>query len=619
MLAATILFSWQCSFAQNTTIDTVTVTAPSPAASEAGPDAGLFEIRRSGPTNFGLAVFFRVSGTASNGVDYEKIPDAVAIPAGSLTALVPVQPIDDTLVEGAETVILQIVPSPLLCPSPACGYFIGWPSNATVIIADNDSNPGTNQPPFVRLNSPLDGEQFAAPADIDLRAYAQDPEDGFNVSVEFFEGANSLGFGVFVPTKCASPYCPYFTLVWSNVPPGKYALTARVTDSGGASSVSDPAHIRVFERPPPGVNIYATDPVATEQDPRIDIPPDTATFTVRRSDGTNESIAVFYSIGGTASNGADYQTLSGQVSIPEGAWSAEIVVKAIYDDLAEGTETVVLTLMPPCPPCLFATPPCEVAQGTNCYPIGPDSQAVAYIRDASTNQPPATNLPIVTIIATDPIAVEGQFCWSNWWWTVSGSADGWRTNLWDWRTNHCSGSNTATFVVRRAGETNSALTVFYAIGGTASNGVDYVALPGQATIPAGRRAARIELLPIDDSIPERIETVLLSLQPPPLASPGSPTAYQIGFPGRAAALILDNDQPRPPCRRLGDGMFHLCAPGTNGYSFCLHASTDLVNWTPLCTNVVTDGAVHFVDPDASEFGSRFYRVSPQPNYSPPQY
>jgi len=120
--------------AQVDLIDTVTITAPSPAASEAGPDPGLFEIRRSGPTNFGLAVFYRVSGTASNGLDYETLPGAVVIAPGSLAALVPVKPIDDALVEGPETVVLQIVPSLLLCPTPACGYDIGWPSNATVTI-----------------------------------------------------------------------------------------------------------------------------------------------------------------------------------------------------------------------------------------------------------------------------------------------------------------------------------------------------------------------------------------------------------------------------------------------------------------------------------------------------
>jgi hypothetical protein len=32
---------------------------------------------------------------------------------------------------------------------------------------------------------------------------------------------------------------------------------------------------------------------------------------------------------------------------------------------------------------------------------------------------------------------------------------------------------------------------------------------------------------------------------------------------------------------------------------------------PLCTNVVADGAIHFVDPDADGHFRRFYRVVPE--------
>src|SRR5437899_3287777 len=184
LLAA--MSSLSSAFAQSTFIDTVTITAPDPNASEAGPDPGLCEIRRSGPTNYSLSVCYRVSGTASNGVDYEGVAASVVIPQGSYTASIPVKPIDDALVEGPETVVLQIVDSPLLCPAPVCGYYIGWPSNATVTIADNDGT-GTNHPPFVRLDAPQNGEKFPGPTNIVLRAYAQDAEDGYDLTVEFFE------------------------------------------------------------------------------------------------------------------------------------------------------------------------------------------------------------------------------------------------------------------------------------------------------------------------------------------------------------------------------------------------------------------------------------------------
>jgi len=160
------------------------------------------------------------------------------------------------------------------------------------------------------------------------------------------------------------------------------------------------------------------------------------------------------------------------------------------------------------------------------------------------------------------------------------------------------------------GDTTLDLTVYYAISGTASNGVDYQTLSGQVTIPAGQHAAPITVVPIDDTIIEPIETVMLQLQSPSSTTANTPPPYVIGIPGRAAAAIVDNDSPRPPCMTLSDGSFHLCRPGTNGFCFRLEASTNLVDWTPICTNTVTEGAIHFVDPDASDSVVRFYRTSP---------
>jgi hypothetical protein len=236
-----------------------------------------------------------------------------------------------------------------------------------------------------------------------------------------------------------------------------------------------------------------------------------------------------------------------------------------------------------------------------------------------TNVPPGTNVPVVTIVATDSLAVEGPFCRSNWWWTTSWNGSNWITTSASgdptspsWRTNNCSGTNTATFSVRRSGPTNSPLTVSYTIGGTASNGIDYVTLSGHVTIAAGHRSVRIEVIPIEDSIREHTETVVVRLQSPPVTSNAAP-AYVTGFARHAAALIIDNDQPRPPCMRLPDGLFHVCRPATNGHNFTLRASTDLSNWTVLCTNTVTEGAIHFVDPDANTLNKRFYHVAPEPS------
>src|SRR5688500_16045839 len=76
----------------------------------------------------------------------------------------------------------------------------------------------------------------------------------------------------------------------------------------------------------PTVTIRATDPNAAEK-PATSIP-DTGTFTVYRSNTPSlvNALTVYYSISGTATNGVDYTTLTGKVTIPAGASSAPIVV-----------------------------------------------------------------------------------------------------------------------------------------------------------------------------------------------------------------------------------------------------------------------------------------------------
>jgi len=226
----------------------------------------------------------------------------------------------------------------------------------------------------------------------------------------------------------------------------------------------------------------------------------------------------------------------------------------------------------------------------------------------------AEGVALRDVLDEPAIAVEGTFCYSNWWWTTSGDANGWRTNSAGAPTNYCT-TNTATFVVRRSGDTTSDLTVPYSIGGTASNGVDYQTLSGQVTIPAGQRGAQIVVVPIADGITEHVETVVLTLQHTAANTVGATPGYSLGYPSRAAAMILDNSEQRPPCRKLIDGLFHVCVPGTNGYAFCIRTSTDLQNWTLICTNVVTEGAVHFIDPDATDYAHRFYDVKSESNTS----
>src|SRR6266478_6002195 len=173
------------SFAQtNYVIPVVTIRATDPFASFSG-DTGAFTVFRDGSTNQTLNIYYRIDGTASNGVDYAQIPNWVVIPAGVRANTITISPINNSQTN-FETVRLTLAQPPIL---PPVNYLIGYPSNATVYIT---SNPITNIPPFVRIETPTDGATFYAPVNIPICADALDL-DGYVATVEFFADTNSLG------------------------------------------------------------------------------------------------------------------------------------------------------------------------------------------------------------------------------------------------------------------------------------------------------------------------------------------------------------------------------------------------------------------------------------------
>ncbi|HSG40566.1 MAG TPA: Calx-beta domain-containing protein, partial [Thermoanaerobaculia bacterium] len=109
---------------------TVTIEATDGAASEAGPDAGIFRIERTGGTAANLQVSLRLTGTATSGVDYAAIPTLVTIPSGQAGVDVAVTPIVDNRLETTETAILSIHPTP--------AYGVGAAATASVRIGERD-------------------------------------------------------------------------------------------------------------------------------------------------------------------------------------------------------------------------------------------------------------------------------------------------------------------------------------------------------------------------------------------------------------------------------------------------------------------------------------------------
>ncbi len=111
----------------------VSVSVPAAAADEAGPVSGTIRITRTGgDTSSGLAVTFAVTGSATAGSDYGAVGTSTTIPSGLLFVDITIAPVNDALVEVAETVTLSVV-------ADAAYTIDASPADAgTVTIADND-------------------------------------------------------------------------------------------------------------------------------------------------------------------------------------------------------------------------------------------------------------------------------------------------------------------------------------------------------------------------------------------------------------------------------------------------------------------------------------------------
>src|SRR5262249_42075032 len=154
-----------------------------------------------------------------------------------------------------------------------------------------------------------------------------------------------------------------------------------------------------------------------------------------------------YSVSGTATEGFDFEPLSGVVTIPSGLFQTDLPVSIIPDTLGEGDETLVVTLEP-----------------SGSYALGSPSEAVLTILDDATDTGPS-----VTIEATDPQADE---------WTL----------------------DPAVFTVRRSGDLLGGVEVHYSVGGTALMGQDYEPLPGSVWLAPGQSSATIVVTPRPDDL-----------------------------------------------------------------------------------------------------------------------
>jgi hypothetical protein len=578
------------------TPSTVSITATDAEAAEAAngqtANPGQFTLTRTGNVSTPLTVKYTTSGTATNGSDYNNLSGSISFGANQSTVTLPINVINDNLVEGSETATVTITPDN--------AYTVGSTNKATVFIADTitvpqtinstltntDPNNPTRSGKFrddYRLTGVAPGQQVQLNLNAPFDAYLQLVNANTGQVIAFNDDSNNtLNSQLTFTAQSGIDYIVRVTS-YSNGATGNYSLITSIPT-------------------PPTVTISATDAFAAEV--VSGQTPNPGQFTISRTGSTANPLTVNYTIGGTATNGQDYNYLASNITIPIGASSINLPINVIDDNEAEGDEIVSLTLI-----------------GNSSYNLGNTKSATVTIADNE----PAINIPTIggsqtinaTLSTTDPNnptrsgsykddyrlvgVTPGQTIQIN----LNASsfdtylqlinADTGEVITFDDDsgeglnsrlsltvqpginylvrvTSFSSGStgnytlitsnppsvvtisatdpfaaevvsgqtpNPGQFTISRTGNIANSLAVNYTIGGTATNGQDYNFIPGNILIPAGQSSVNLPINVIDDSLVEGNETAILTL--------ATNSAYTIGSSRSATVTIADNEPfNRPP-------------------------------------------------------------------------
>lgn len=268
------------SFSSNTAY--LSVATADAAAAEPGTDTGSFTLTRTGDTNTAVTVHYSFSGTATPGVDFVTNGlGTVTFAPGITTATVTIAPLDDADYEGAETVVLNLLPD--------AAYTIVTASASLALNDDLDMPPGALAAYLFNENNNsagLLGNAAAAVTPDGLRVAASNAVAGPGLAPFGAGGgtANNHGYGT-----------SYYVS-----PPSALYVRASVTAASEIEAVLAERYISVTLAPQPGYSLAFTGLAAQVKLQSTNL--NTATWFVRSSlDGFTENLGSFTVTGnGTA-------------------------------------------------------------------------------------------------------------------------------------------------------------------------------------------------------------------------------------------------------------------------------------------------------------------------------
>lgn len=452
-------------------IATVSIAATDADASESG-DPGLFTITRAaGDLSRALTVDYAINGTALHGTDYMRLDGRAVIPANETSTSIRISPLDDSIGEGPQTVVLQL--------RYTGEYLVGsGTGSATVTITDNDL-PTVS---ILRVSDGTYGEASAEPSTGSTWGGSfriNRPAGGAAMTVNYtVSGTATLGTdytlnasgSVSFTAGQTSKTIDLTVLADANLEDAESIILTLTSGSGyQLDSFATSATSLILDDDQPNISITSapTDASATQ----LIAPESTASmrFFVSRSGPTTGALTVNYTMGGTATSGVDYTGATGSVVIPAGEVGEYVTLTVIDDALVESTETVTMSLA-----------------------------AGSY----------GARVASATVWLTDNEAFTAA---------TTGFASATST--------YAENAGAITIPVTLTGTPGGTVKVDYKVtGGSATGaGVDYTLATGTLTYAPGETSKLIPVSIVADILPEEAETIVVSLLNPVLTGLGNTT------------------------------------------------------------------------------------------------
>ncbi len=534
---------------------TVTMTLPDDSCTESA-DTATLRFTRTAATNAGAIDARIFVGGSANMSDVDFTPAETydlttykfTIPDGQPFLDVAVTAYNDSTAEGPETITFYLI--------DGSGYVPAGVEHVTLQVNDDDTTLPVVSVEATDATATEGGDgatlRVSRTGPLDAALVVSLTRSGTAIATTDYTGINTTAT---IPSGESFTSLELDTLQ-DSFTEGSETATFSIVSS--ATWIRAPlqytASVNILDDDIPAVSITAADATASETNT------DPAVFVITRTGDLSAALTVDYAPGGTAQHGTDYQPLPGTVTIPAGLANAALVITPVDDAIGEASQTITVqlrsaarylvgtafnataTLTDNDVPHIMATVSdgsCDEGGGTGKFKIQSYASGSGNTTVAYTITGTATSAVDFTAATGTALVPKGGFTEV----TITPLQD---ADLEDAETititllpdaaYTLSPENTATlmlvdddqplvsvaaaatsyfestgglarFYFTRNGPTTDALTVSYALSGTATPDSDFTAPTGTIIIPAAAAGIALDVSLLDDAEAEGSESL----------------------------------------------------------------------------------------------------------------